>query len=114
MTGHEQQMEGYADIIGIAALRRLLPVSVERIHKALARGDKHLNSIPLELWDKAAGVDNPERSRTGKFDMAYGEVFTSANSRGLSLSIRVSILKHVAKYHTALNPPQEDGADETT
>lgn len=76
---HAEKYEALAQKIGIEELRQLIPASPERVRQVLARGDKHLNMIPLRLWDAAvAGI--PER---------------------LSLGEKVSLLKHVAKWHYA-------------
>ncbi len=68
--------------IGVDELKKLIPSSPEKIRKALERGDKHLNTIPLRKWD-AAAAEIPE------------EGFN------FSLSEKVSALKHVAKWHYA-------------
>lgn len=41
-----------AQLAGMTA--RSLPVPLTRIKLALADGDKHLNSIPLHMWDNCA------------------------------------------------------------
>lgn len=77
---YAKKYEELARKIGIDKLKNLIPVSHEKVRKALERGDKHLNTIPLRKWDAAgAGLRMP----------------------GLSLSEKVSVLKHVAKWHYA-------------
>lgn len=77
---HAQKYEALAQTIGLDALRGLMPASPERIRKALETGDVHLNTIPLYKWDDAGlAIQRP----------------------GLSMSEKVSVLKHVAKWHYA-------------
>lgn len=77
---HAKKYDELAKKIGIERLRELIPASPEKVRKALASGDKYLNSIPLRKWD-AAAMSIPER--------------------GLSLSEKVCALKHVATWHYA-------------
>lgn len=80
---HAKKYEEIARRIGIDVLAQLIPASPEKIRKALERGDKHLNTIPLKKWD-AATYEIP-----------------SELVKGLSLSEKVCALKHVAKWHYA-------------
>ncbi len=77
---HAEKYEKIAQRIGIDNLIELMPVSSEKIRKALIRGDKHLNSIALRKWDAAAALITRTR---------------------LSLAEKVSTLKHVATWHYA-------------
>jgi predicted urease superfamily metal-dependent hydrolase len=77
---HAKKCEGLARKIGIDRLKDLIPASPEKIRKALEKGDKYLNTIPLRKWDAAA---------------------LSIQGPGLSLSDKVCALKHVAKWHYA-------------
>lgn len=80
---HAKKCEAIAQRIGIDILRELIPASPEKIRRALDRGDKHLNSIPLRKWDQAAA----------RIPYLPG--------KGLSLGEKVCALKHVAKWHYA-------------
>lgn len=80
---HAKKYERIARVIGIDLLRDLLPVSREKVWKALEQGDKALLTIPLRKWDEAA------------LQIPY------LPGRGLSLADKVSALKHVAKWHFA-------------
>lgn len=77
---YAKKYEELARKIGIDELKNLIPASREKVRKALERGDKHLNTIPLRKWD-AAGV--------------------VLRIPGLSLSEKVGVLKHVAMWHYA-------------
>jgi hypothetical protein len=86
---HYRKYEDVARKIGIDhILRDLIPVTPERIRKALLRGDLHLNSIPLSLWDQAAE------------QIPYAALVTSHVGE-LSLAQKVCVLKHVAAWHYA-------------
>jgi len=115
MTEYEARMEALAAKLGVAVLQRLIPVPVERVAAALAAGDEHLNTIPLGVWDRAAGVlpvwsieacplCGTKRPRTsGPNDWPYEDLRRTAREEpwsrepGLSLSDRTGVLKHVAK-----------------
>lgn len=75
---HAEKYEQVAQVIGIDVLRDLIPAPPEKVQKALERGDKYLNTIPLYKWDAAAGM---------------------LSAPDLSLSDKVCALKHVAKWH---------------
>lgn len=77
---HAEKYEEIAQDLGVDFLKTLIPASPEKIRKALERGDKHLNSIPLRKWDAAS---------------------MQVRVPGLSLSEKVSALKHVAVWHYA-------------
>lgn len=80
---HAKKYEEVSRRIGIDVLAQLVPASPEKVRKALERGDKHLNTIPLRKWDDAAAAIPRERVK------------------GLSLAEKVCALKHVAKWHYA-------------
>lgn len=77
---HAERYEPIARKIGIKFLQGLMPASREAIRKALDRGDKHLNTIKLRKWDDAA---------------------SRIPGRDLALFEKVSVLKHVARWHYA-------------
>lgn len=77
---HAKKSEALAQKIGIERLKELIPVPPERVRKALEKGDKYLNTIPLRKWDDAT---------------------SALKIPGLSLSDKVSALKHVAIWHYA-------------
>lgn len=96
MTEHEKKYDKIAQRIGIEALKKCLPFSAKSVKRALEAGDEHLNTIPLPLWDKAAG--NRPFHKGGIF-LSWDEPWTKDKARGLSLAERVYILKHVAKFY---------------
>lgn len=76
---HAKKYESLANEIGIERLKSLIPASPQKVRSALEKGDEHLNTVSLMKWDKAASfVEGP-----------------------LSLSEKVCLLKHVAKWHYA-------------
>lgn len=77
---HAKKYEELAKQIGVEFLKKLIPASPEKIRKALSSGDKHLNTIPLRKWDTAG---------------------LSILNKGLSMSEKVCVLKHVATWHYA-------------
>lgn len=79
---HAKKYEEMARKIGVEAVRKLIPASPQKVRRALERGDKYLNSIPLRKWDAAAFQLN-------------------LPGRRMSLAEGVCVLKHVAKWHYA-------------
>lgn len=100
MTEHEKKYDKIAQRIGIEALKKCLPFSAKSVKRALEAGDEHLNTIPLPLWDKAAG-NRPSSYplHKGGIFLSWDEPWTKDKARGLSLAERVYILKHVAKFY---------------
>jgi len=96
MTEHEKKYDKIAQRIGIEALKKCLPVSAESVKRALEAGDEHLNTIPLHLWDRAAGNRSFHK---GDIFLSWNEPWTKDKARGLSLAERVCTLKHVAKFY---------------
>jgi len=82
---HYAEYDRLAKLLGINALRSVIPATREQIEKALAEGDEHLNSIPLPLWD-----------------VCHSYVFHLCGGTGLtswSLCETVCVLKHVAQHY---------------
>lgn len=79
---HFRKYEERAQKLGIDHIRGYMPVSAQRVRRALEQGDKYLNTIPLRDWDKMAQM------------MGY-------RNEGWSMSEAVSLLKHVARWHFA-------------
>lgn len=77
---HAKKYEALAQKLGIEKLKEMIPASPEKVRKALERGDQYLNTIPLRKWD----------------DASKRFVYP-----GLSMSDKVAVLKHVAKWHYA-------------
>lgn len=114
---HHDRMAKLAQELGFDKLRALVPVSIDRVRDALRKGDEHLNTIGLHLWDRAAvrsSTFEPPTARTGFYpslgigflqgkDEPYATLRASARGEpwcakpGLSLSERVCVLKHVAR-----------------
>jgi hypothetical protein len=69
--------------LGVDNIAPYIPCDMKRIKKSLAKGDKHLNDIPIKLWDKAApGLDL---------------ILFRNGIRCVSLSEKVCILKETAR-----------------
>ena len=89
-TEHREKYEGYAKELGIVRLCALVPVNGAEIRAAIESGDRHLNSIPLPMWDCAHGAVMQMVRSSDTFE-----------SGGWSLANTVSLIKHVAIYHYA-------------
>lgn len=110
---HRAKYEALAQELGVEALKALVPATNAQITAALASGDEHLNTIPLRRWDMAAAAwscvpkedANSYRSRTRCPHCKQGYVYTTPptpdvwEKRRLTLSERVCVLKHVARYY---------------
>lgn len=93
---HYEKYDTLAKRIGIHALKRIIPASAGEIRAALAKGDEHLNSIPLWQWDRAAGIIS---DFYGCCRLTWIPPFTRDAASGLSAAERVCVLKHVARYY---------------
>lgn len=105
MKTHFEEFEEKARYFGVTRLLPLMPVSREVIRKALASGDIHLNTIPLELWDRAAGYHwrTAWYNRGGtsqEMRAPPGHIFYRSKVAN-SLADRVCLLKHIARYYFA-------------
>jgi len=111
---HFDKYEALAQRIGIDRLIDVMPVTAERVRRALDQGDEHLNSIPLRLWDQAVGYWEPSYIKpkmqtcpTCGHKHAVG--FSQREFLRLepfqdgphSAAERVCLLKHVATHHYA-------------
>ena len=112
---HRAKCAALVDVLGFDALAALVPVPVERIRAALATGDKHLNTIPLALWDRAAlgtqgapgqkcptcggRLPDPRHSNDYPYNVLRQSARREPWSRAPSLSLgdRLCALKHVAR-----------------
>ncbi len=101
-TEHEKKYEELAQRIGIEALKRIVPATAERVKAALANGDEPLNTIPLMLWDRRAGLV----SLMAPVRLSWSAPWLPDVASGLSLAERVCVLKHVAKYHLLVEEVQ--------
>jgi hypothetical protein len=103
MNEHEKKYEAIAQQLGIEKLVAIVPASYQRVQDALKAGDEHLNTIPLCLWDKAAGKEQWKEFPT--YTWQQPEVFRPMS---LSHSERVCVLKHVAKFHLREPEPEPE------
>ena len=103
---HYEKYETLAQKVGVDGLRAVLPATPEKIQAALEAGDKHLNTIPLIRWDRAAGCHQTLYDREcGRFPLTfYAGPWKHVKDKGLSLAERVCLLKHVAIHHVAGQP----------
>ena len=95
---HFKKYDALAKKIGIEKLVKLMPVSKAEMVRKLAE-DKHLNNIPLRVWDRQAGCYDSRHTR--HFTMHFLDPWAPEKANGLSLAERVCVLKHVAKYYYA-------------
>ena len=70
---------------GLDAIIPYMPFKLEKIQKALENGDKHLNTLPLHIWDFSADAYIK--------DLMYRK----ANITYSSVSERVCLLKEAAR-----------------
>ena len=87
-TEHRAKCEALARRLGVNAILAIMPATPKQIREAYS-ADKHLNNIPLSVWDSVA-------------NRLYA-------ARGLSLAERVCVLKHIAV--TRICGAERDGLD---
>jgi hypothetical protein len=84
---HFEKYDNLAHRISIPGLRSVVPVSRQAIVEALASGDEHLNTIPLQKWDIC--------------HLAVQAMLRGTGVKSWSLGDTVCVVKHVAKHHMA-------------
>ena len=52
---HEEKYTAIVNGLGYENDKKFVPFSAAEIAKALAKKDKHLNTLPLSSWDRASG-----------------------------------------------------------
>ncbi|MBD5585142.1 MAG: hypothetical protein HDQ88_08670 [Clostridia bacterium] len=85
---------------GLAALKDYVPFTEEQIRTALKKGDNHLNTLPLHVWNTAAGFT---QGKNGKMTLTYSPLwmlFARNGIRSASPSDCVCLLKRVATRMT--------------
>jgi len=120
---HFTKYEALAREIGIRRLVEVLgapPLKLtrERVQGALERGDEHLNSIPLQIWDVATGYDTINTASSIPMEKCHccgSKVPAKASTQAarnrtfhnlepfasgpFTASERTCVLKHVARYY---------------
>ena len=91
---YEKECADIARRIGLQDLKILVMPLIKRARIAMDKGDECLNSIPVDIWDALAG-----RVRTNDESelLSWGRPWTRHNASDLTLTDRISVLKHVAR-----------------
>jgi len=90
---HFDKYERLAQALGVDALRRSVPFTIEQITDALSR-DPNMNNLRLQVWDSCDWMVRQLVRKAGG-SQAIGE------PGGWSLGNTVCVLKHVARHHVA-------------
>ena len=97
---HEEYMTRVIEKLGLNNIKLYIPVSVGLIREKL-KEDKHLNNIPLSLWDEAAGYISyiNRNTKTKEFMRRHGlcDLLIRNGITCFSVSECVSILKEAAR-----------------
>ena len=99
---HREKYAAMASVVGIEDLRKIIlyhGITPDRINKALDEGDEHLNTIPLRAWDQMAASTGAADAVAPKGPTVRFEYPWTKLKEPQSLSMRVCMLKHVAKHH---------------
>lgn len=92
---HYETYSNLVDMIGESLVRSFIPEKdVEKLREAFLK-DEHLNSIPLEKWDRVPGYASMEEISRSAIYKAF-----KAKRRGIPLSLAdcVCAAKHCALY----------------
>ena len=103
MQSFAQTFASYDDaieVLGLSNLAHLIPFSPTEITQALESGDTHLNTLPIEDWDRASGfiftrTDDDEQVQRVPSGLTH--LFKQHNIDAYSCSQCVSLLKRAAK-----------------
>ena len=91
MSEHTDKYDGLiAQMGGLDQFWDMIPVGVDKIRAALDNGDEHLNTIPLHVWDRAAGYDYRN------MNIHLPNIPQEGWIKGMSLAERVCTLKRAA------------------
>lgn len=95
-TSHRERYGAYIDFLGRKEVEDCIPFSEEEVAQALESGDKHLNSLNIKEWNRAAGF--VENSRTGAISRFNTKLTALARSKvsGAAPSQLVCVLKEAA------------------
>ena len=52
---HTEKLQFLVNYLGYEQVKKCIPFTIAQIKNALVK-DKHLNNLPLEEWDRAAGL----------------------------------------------------------
>lgn len=66
MAGKVNHHAWYSSVAAAAGLKYTNPDVVKTWAEALAKGDEHLNSLPLQYWDRFAAFAQPQITRALK------------------------------------------------
>ena len=94
--GHEEKYVMVVNKLGLEECIKHIPATKAEVAKALAKGDRYLNTIPIRKWDAAAGFrqDGGHVSRTGG---GLYEVMWDNGLRSVSLAECNCTLKAAAR-----------------
>lgn len=96
---HDEKYTTIVNGLGYENVKRYVPFSVTKIAAALAKGDKHLNTLWLGTWDAASGyipVTKQNRRDYAPMGTGLAAYVSWQGINGFSLSELVCILKRCA------------------
>ena len=85
--------------LGYENVKKFVPFSAAEIANALAKKDKHLNTLPLSSWDRASGyriITMQNRQNYIPTEMGLASYVMLQGINAFSLSELVCILKRCA------------------
>ena len=96
MEGTISHQEYYSTLARAAGIGNFQDAFIRRVRKALADGDEHLNTIPLQQWDAMCFMDYQNASLKAEL---------SKRGDTLSLAVGVCVRKAAAKDQAATTTP---------
>lgn len=93
---HNEKFTAVVNKIGLEKCTSFIPATKEQIKMALV-SDKHLNNIPLKLWDYASGYRDTGAGRCVPSHYGFRELMVRSGFTVISLSDCVCTLKTAAK-----------------
>lgn len=96
---HEEKYTAIVNGLGYENVKKFVPFSAAEIAKALAKKDKHLNTLPLSSWDRASGyriITMQNRQDCIPTGMSLASYVMLQGINAFSLSELVCILKRCA------------------
>ena len=96
---HDEMYTVIVNGLGYENVKKFVPFSVKEITNALAKGDKHLNTLWLRKWDDASGYETVTRLNRQNYVLTGTGLASYVRQKGInafSLAELVCILKRCA------------------
>ena len=96
-TPHKEKYRTFVNGLGYKEIKLCIPYPIDAIKEALSKGDKYLNTLPMEAWDTASGVILDDEQVPHAYTNRLTLIYKKAGITVFSQSEGVCILKEAAR-----------------